>query len=330
MQNTSKLISIIVPCYNSEKRIKRCINSLISQTYSNIEILAINDGSTDWTLKILNKYKQLDNRIRVFSQKNIWAGGARNVWIKNAKWTYITFVDSDDELEQNAINVITSILNKKTDIVMSWVKYHNNKWKYLYSHIPRQEHNHWSELKYNWTAFKLYKTSFLLNNNIFFWKHKTHEDGLFFIKATSLTKNIKILPKDLYIVHHDNKNSLMHLSKNAYLDNDFINNLLSNVLDFIDIEKYWIWVVRYFLLKTLIYDVLMHKYNSNTNDIYVDNYCFIENKLWKIQFHYQKWETFFINFLINLFILFTKLKTINLFLLLLKKTPINAILKRVI
>lgn len=89
-------VSVIIPVYNSEKYLEKCLNSLIKQTLEDIEIVCINDGSTDNSLEILNAYAKKDRRIKVLSQKNLKQGAARNNGLKIAQGEFISFVDSDD------------------------------------------------------------------------------------------------------------------------------------------------------------------------------------------------------------------------------------------
>lgn len=93
------LISIIVPVYNAEKYLDRCIESLIKQTYRNIEILLVNDGSKDKSGEICNNWSKRDNRIKVIHKENGGASSARNIGLENAIGDYIGFVDSDDTIE---------------------------------------------------------------------------------------------------------------------------------------------------------------------------------------------------------------------------------------
>lgn len=97
----SPKISVIVPVYNTEKFISRCLDSLINQSLKNIEIICVDDGSTDNSLEILKKYEQKDSRIKVFSKENQGAGSARNLGLENAKGEFINFIDSDDWLDLN-------------------------------------------------------------------------------------------------------------------------------------------------------------------------------------------------------------------------------------
>lgn len=95
----NSLISIVVPVYNVEKYLSRCIESILKQSYENLELLLVDDGSTDDSGKICDYYKSLDSRISVFHKKNGGVSSARNLGIKEAKGVFLTFVDSDDWLD---------------------------------------------------------------------------------------------------------------------------------------------------------------------------------------------------------------------------------------
>ncbi len=95
---TNPLISIIVPVYNTAPWLKRCLDSICSQSYNNLEILCINDGSTDNSAEILAEYEKKDSRIKVFTQANAGLSAARNTGLRNATGEWITGVDSDDYL----------------------------------------------------------------------------------------------------------------------------------------------------------------------------------------------------------------------------------------
>lgn len=110
-------ISIIVPVFNVEKYLDRCITNIINQSYSNIEIIIINDGSTDNSLDICNKYKKIDNRIIVINQENQGLSAVRNKGIDIATGEYILFVDSDDILNVDLLKNIESLLNKENDVI---------------------------------------------------------------------------------------------------------------------------------------------------------------------------------------------------------------------
>ena len=111
-------ISIIVPIYNSEKYIKRCIESIINQTFTELEIILIDDGSNDKSGEICDKYKELDDRIIVKHIQNSGVSTARNIGIDLATGDYITFIDSDDYINKNTFKQISELIEKlKVDIL---------------------------------------------------------------------------------------------------------------------------------------------------------------------------------------------------------------------
>lgn len=112
-------ITIIVPIYNTEKYIEKCINSIINQTYTNLEIILIDDGSTDNSGNICDNYALKDNRIKVVHKKNEGVSIARNIGIEKASGEYVGFVDSDDYIESTMYEVlIKDIIENQTDIAV--------------------------------------------------------------------------------------------------------------------------------------------------------------------------------------------------------------------
>ena len=106
------LVSIILPCYNAEKYIEKCIKSIIDQTYKNIELIIVDDGSTDNTLKILNKYKENNKKIKIIEKANTGVSDSRNVGIQAANGKYIMFIDADDFYEKDAVEILYDALIK--------------------------------------------------------------------------------------------------------------------------------------------------------------------------------------------------------------------------
>lgn len=209
------LISVIVPVYNVEKKINRCINSLLEQTYQDLEIIVINDGSTDSTVQKCEEYS-INNQIKYISVCNGGVSNARNIGIKNAKGSYITFVDADDYVEKEMIerlyqaigncdlaicgkNVITKngviceTINleleqvEKTDILLLY------KTKIL-----------------NPPYCKLYKTDIIHTNQMEFDTSVSNgEDLLFNLQyIKNITQPIAILKENLYNYEKINQNGL--------------------------------------------------------------------------------------------------------------------------
>ncbi len=128
-------VSIIIPCYNQEERIKRCIDSILNDKLKEKEIIIINDGSTDKTLDILKTYENKYKNIKIINQKNKGQALARNIGLKESTGEYISFIDSDDFVEKNYIyNLYKSAIDNNSDYVYcDYYEYSNNKNKYISS-----------------------------------------------------------------------------------------------------------------------------------------------------------------------------------------------------
>ena len=106
------LVIIIIPVYNSELYVEKCIDNVLSQTYKNLQVILVNDGSTDNSLELCEKVE--DKRVEVYSKPNGGASSARNFGLKYRYGKYVLFVDSDDYLKDNAVEVLVSLAEKKT------------------------------------------------------------------------------------------------------------------------------------------------------------------------------------------------------------------------
>ena len=122
------LVSIVVPIYNMGDSIEICVESLLKQSYKNLEIILVDDGSTDNSLEICNKIKESDHRVKVFHTENRGSGPARNTGILNSTGRYIYFPDADDKLKQNAISVfVEAMTNENNDLIVSGCSSLNSK-----------------------------------------------------------------------------------------------------------------------------------------------------------------------------------------------------------
>lgn len=129
MDKNSPLVSIIIPVYNVEKFLRTCLDSIINQTYKNIEVICVNDGSPDNSISILNEYASRDKRVIVFDEPNRGVASARNLGIEKATGEWITFSDADDWWELNAFERAVEVAEKhKADVVMySYYRDYANK-----------------------------------------------------------------------------------------------------------------------------------------------------------------------------------------------------------
>ncbi len=110
MERNKPLISVIVPVYNVEKYVGRCLTSIINQSYTNLEIIVVNDGSTDNSLSVCEAYAAKDNRIKLITQENRGLSGARNTGLRHYTGEYVTFVDSDDWIHCNMVEYLYNLL----------------------------------------------------------------------------------------------------------------------------------------------------------------------------------------------------------------------------
>ena len=122
----NELISIIVPIYNVENYLRQCLDSIQNQTYQNFECLIINDGSPDNSADICREYVEKDSRFRYLEKENGGVSSARNLGIEHSKGQYITFIDSDDWVDSDYLEVLyKSLTDEKADVAVSTYKQFN-------------------------------------------------------------------------------------------------------------------------------------------------------------------------------------------------------------
>ena len=182
------LISIIIPVYNVEAYLRRCIDSVISQTYKNLEIILVDDGSTDTSGKICDEYAQKDMRINVIHKENGGLSDARNVGIDLASGEYFAFIDSDDYVCMDYIDkLLNAILIGNADIAFcSYIKVSDKKYKKLRNFPEKFQYFSSEEMLRNWHGKykhietvawnKLYKSSLFLDSGIRYPKGYYNED----------------------------------------------------------------------------------------------------------------------------------------------------------
>lgn len=197
-----EMISVVIPIYNTEKYLERCIDSVCEQTYNNLEIILINDGSTDKTEEICLKFSEKDNRIKYFYKKNEGVSIARNMGIKEATGKFLYFLDSDDWIEKNCIE---ELYKNISNYELSFCLHSKNKKSNFEFVINKKEflENLFYPSKYEYQGYiwnKLFEVEIIKKNKIFFEeKIKYNEDRLFVFKYIQKMKtNIKFVDKILY------------------------------------------------------------------------------------------------------------------------------------
>lgn len=183
------LISVIVPVYNVESYLEKCINSILKSTYKNLEIILVDDGSTDNSGNICDKYKNIDSRISVIHQQNGGLSSARNRGIDVATGEYVLFIDSDDFIEERMIeHLARAAKENNVQVIAGGMKKISMSGKILHTFLPRNKY--YNDKKEILDDFfingnisivawgKLYKAE-IFENNIRFMAGKNNEDNIF-------------------------------------------------------------------------------------------------------------------------------------------------------
>lgn len=210
-------ISVIVPVYNGEKYIGKCLKSLINQTLKNIEIICVNDGSTDNTLSILEKYSKLDSRIKIITTENKGQGHARNIALNESNGNYISFVDADDWIEKQTYELLyNKAKSENLDILFfQMINYIDATGKLvetnLYNHECFEANDITKTSVFNYEdtkqflfeipvcpVSKIYRKEFLNSNHLRFPEGMLFEDNPFFYESYFNCKRAGFLKKHLY------------------------------------------------------------------------------------------------------------------------------------
>ncbi|MGM8140298.1 glycosyltransferase family 2 protein [Enterococcus italicus] len=236
-----KKVSIIIPMYNAEKSVKRCLESVLSQTYKNIEIICVNDGSTDQTSIIVNAFGKMDSRVIQINKNNEGVSSARNFGIKKATGHFVQFLDVDDALEKNATQKMVEEMNANNlDIVLCG--YHDDT-KTIEKSLPKEV------LELSQLAEKfvpLYHTTYLnppwnkmyIRENIQFLfplEMSLGEDLVFNLKYLIKCKRIGIIPDIEYIYTMGQLDSLTtKYQRNAV---ECLENKIKCILEFLKFNE---------------------------------------------------------------------------------------------
>ena len=196
------MISIIVPVYNVEKYLPRCIESILSQIYCNFELILVDDGSNDGSLSVCKHYASRDSRIKVFSKRNGGVSSARNLGLENCHGEWVAFVDSDDYVATNYLSImLDATIHRDTDLVISGFTRVDDSAKnikldsYTYANenisiekldIEQLKRiTHWSV-----GVSKLFRSSIIKNNGLGFPPIAVKEDVVFLVSYLDCCKNI--------------------------------------------------------------------------------------------------------------------------------------------
>lgn len=198
-------VSIVIPNFNAENYISNCIESVLNQTYENIEVIIIDDGSTDRSWNIIKEYKKIYPNIIIQQQENMNASIARNKGIDLATGDYIIFLDSDDELFNEGIEVlVNSIEENNSELAIgNFICINENEEIIGKENIVDNKINCINPMEYVGTvpnpSNKLFRLDIIKNNNIYFGNVRIGQDLNFFLKYIIYCKSISLINKNIYM-----------------------------------------------------------------------------------------------------------------------------------
>lgn len=220
-------VSVIIPVYNEELYLEQCLDSVCNQTLQEIEILCIDDGSTDDSLHILEQFAKKDIRIKVFQQRNQYAGNARNIGIQKAEGKYLCFLDSDDFFAPDLLEKMYDAAEQnQSEIVICEAQYYDDKngeiiernipleKQFLPSNINEFNRNDIAEglfqITNGWAWDKLFLANFVYKEKLQFAASRTANDGYFVYMALALADRISKINEILVTQRIRNSRSLVN------------------------------------------------------------------------------------------------------------------------
>ena len=227
-------VSVIIPVYNVEKYLRQNLESVANQTLKDIEIICVDDGSTDSSFEIVKEFAEKDSRFIAVSQENGGAGAARNNGLRRAKGKYLSFLDSDDFFDEK---MLEEAYNKAEATQADFVVFQSDQyyeetkefkdvsWTLRYAEIPpyepfgrRSMTDNVFKVFVGWAWDKLYNREFVLKNNLWFQEQRTSNDMLFVFSAVAIAKKIACVEKGKVLAHQrrNNKDSLSNTREKSW------------------------------------------------------------------------------------------------------------------
>lgn len=244
-------ISIIIPVYNKEKYLDKCLQSLLSQSFKDYEAICVDDGSTDYSLTILNEYANDHDNFKVFSKTNEGPGSARNYGLKKASGEYVLFLDADDYLTEDTLENLyhTAHINDSDLVLFNATEHYKDKTNDRIYHIHMNENTNLENFTFDYnnninlvmngyhiTCTKLHRLDFIKEHNLKFSNSGEFEDVLFHIKSMIYAKHISYNPKKFYQYNRKDENSRQNNSIKT--DKSFVMfDIYEEVYDFLQKEN---------------------------------------------------------------------------------------------
>ena len=248
-------ISVVIPAYNAIEYLDEAINSIINQSFRDLEIICVDDGSTDNTLEVLQSYASRDSRIQVYHQENQGPGGATNTGIAKAKGKYIYLMDADDVLDLNALEELYNIMEEKDldFVIFKAIHYDQDTDKYYendYYTMPIL-HEHVGDSVFNWKDLgnvifnmcvtpwsKLYRHDLIKESGAKFPLHLIYHDNIFFFEILFNSSRIYFYDKFLYKRRvHSSSLVNSHNEKSVHII-ETLNLLVKTFMDYGHFEEF--------------------------------------------------------------------------------------------
>lgn len=324
-------VSVIIPVYNTEKFVKYCLDSIFAQTYPNIELICIDDGSTDGSLAILKSYQKSHKNMKVFHQENKGISATRNFGVKQATGEFIAHADSDDRLRPDYIEKLVTAIGDNDVVFSGHQKLEGDK--LIYQARPIVD-SVWAPYKFNQSCSKLYRRQFLIDNNISFpVEYQPDEDIFVTMLVLAHTNKVKVIDYIGYTVYV-NPTSVTHTTNTSKKNR---NTKTLQCLKDIDAKTSFSNNIpvdcRLFLyLKTVVIHLLLQRHILTFSEYYQEYKVYFSwlKEIYakygkKFKIHNQPGETVQVNLICNLFIFATKTHTARILLFLLNKLHIAEI-----
>ena len=244
-------ISVIIPVYNAQDGIKRCVDSLLNQSFKNFEIILLNDGSKDNSLNILKEYELKYSFVRVIDKQNEGVAVTRNKGILLAEGEYTMFMDNDDFVDSDYIGTFYQAIHvKKLDLVIGGYKRVNQDNQIIFSQDIQQ--SEWSKYIIMAPWAKVYRTEFLKTNNLEFFDYGIGEDIIFNLAAYKTTDKIGLLDYKGYNWYYNN-HSISNTSQRGFSPKIDILVLFSKILELgkpselevYYLKRYYVWYLLF-------------------------------------------------------------------------------------
>lgn len=316
-------VSIVIPVYNAEEYLRRCLDSIINQSYKNIEVIALNDGSNDSSWDILLEYKdKYPTLIFPVNQKNMGVSRTRNKGIKIASGDYLMLLDNDDYLDLDYVEkFVTIILESDADLVIGGYRRPDKSGKIV--ELVTLDQGAYSKYKIVAAWAKIYRLDYIKKNKIEFLVSNIGEDIHFTIQAVSLTNKLIITDYVGYnwFYNEDSVSNTAHKNMNNNLQFDLLlNKTFTAIENKVSLQDPYI---EYYFIKLTIWFFMYASRGANYNIIkekYDEYFGWLEKKFPKykknnlVKFSRPKGETLDKRIIVKLFMMMHKIHVDKVFL----------------